>query len=80
MFVCARLMRAYVQMDVYLHVTSTGIIEACTGVRVAPNPMSAADGNNWANLKDFDWLAESEQSPNWAVLPESDRRTDFTLS
>ena len=33
--------------------------------------------NNWQLVDDFNWLASTEPSPNWTILPEKDR-IDFT--
>lgn len=76
--------------DIYLHVTSKGIIEDCTEIRTAPYnlyyedlekhfSMSALDknSNNWDNLDDFNWLAPDVPSPNWSILEESQRIRDW---
>ncbi|XP_076855615.1 tubulin-specific chaperone C [Brachyhypopomus gauderio] len=72
--------------QVYLHVTSRAIIEDCQGVSFAPfnwtyegmhndfrvsglNP----ERNNWSQVDDFNWLASGTPSPNWTVIPESER-------
>lgn len=71
--------------DFYLRARSRPIIEDCSGVRFAPYCL-CYDGieedlkksnlneetGNWANVDDFRWL-RAVQSPNWSVLPESDR-------
>ncbi|MBN3298464.1 TBCC protein, partial [Amia calva] len=75
---------------VYLHVTSRGIIEDCSGVRVAPfswsYPGIEADfevsgldreKNNWTQVDDFNWLAFDTPSPNWSILPENERKSDW---
>lgn len=75
---------------VYLHVTSRAIVEDCSGVAFAPFSWSyptldedfAASGldrnrNNWDQVDDFNWLAAGTPSPNWTVIPEADRRTDW---
>lgn len=72
--------------DVYLHVTSKGIVEDCTEIRTAPYNlqyddlekhfhMSSLDrnSNNWHCLDDFNWLAPDIPSPNWSILDGSDR-------
>ncbi|KAM9336666.1 tubulin-specific chaperone C [Symphorus nematophorus] len=76
--------------QVYLHVTSRAIIEDCRGVSVAPFSWSyptleedftesglARDRNNWSQVDDFNWLAAGTPSPNWTVIPESDRKTNW---
>lgn len=75
---------------VYLHVTSRAIVEDCRGVAFAPFSWSyptleedfAVSGldrnrNNWDQVDDFNWLAAGTPSPNWTVIPEADRRTDW---
>ncbi|CAG05493.1 unnamed protein product, partial [Tetraodon nigroviridis] len=75
---------------VYLHVTSRAIVEDCSGVAFAPFSWSyptleedfAVSGldrnrNNWDQVDDFNWLAAGTPSPNWTVIPEADRRTDW---
>jgi tubulin-specific chaperone C len=39
-------------------------VELCTALK----------NSAWSNVKDFKWL-RSQQSPNWCILPESDRIT-----
>lgn len=76
--------------QVYLHVTSRAIIEDCEGVRFAPftwtYPNLDADfavsgldknRNNWDQVDDFNWLAAGTPSPNWTVIPESDRKSSW---
>ncbi|KAL5556315.1 hypothetical protein UlMin_038551 [Ulmus minor] len=71
--------------DFYLRVRSRPIIEDCNGVRFAPYCLSyeGVDGDlknanlleetgNWSNVDDFRWL-RAVQSPNWSILPESER-------
>jgi len=73
--------------DFYLHVTSRAIIEDCHGLRFAPYswlyPGIEADytasgldraRNAWNDVDDFKWLNPNAPSPNWAVLPEGERR------
>nr|XP_023676242.1 tubulin-specific chaperone C [Paramormyrops kingsleyae] len=75
---------------IYLHVTSRAIIEDCTGVSFAPfswtYPALDADfeasgldkcRNNWSQVDDFNWLAADTPSPNWTLIPESERRTSW---
>ncbi|KAA0724999.1 C Tubulin-folding cofactor [Triplophysa tibetana] len=72
--------------QIYLHVTSRAIIEDCNGVRVAPFTwtypgihehfkISGLDPkrNNWELVDDFNWLATGTPSPNWTIIPESER-------
>ncbi|XP_062827699.1 tubulin-specific chaperone C [Anolis carolinensis] len=74
----------------YLHVTSKAMLEECKGIRFAPYPWSyeglEADyetsgldrsRNHWSQVDDFDWLARDEASPNWSIIPEKDRVTDW---
>ncbi|XP_026732565.1 tubulin-specific chaperone C isoform X2 [Trichoplusia ni] len=76
--------------DIYLHVTSKGIVEDCSEICTAPYNlyyddlekhfnMSALDkcSNNWDNLDDFNWLAPDIPSPNWSVLDVSQRVTSW---
>nr|XP_029132629.1 tubulin-specific chaperone C [Labrus bergylta] len=76
--------------QVYLHVTSRAIIEDCHGVSFAPLSWSYPsmdedfsvsgldrDRNNWSQVDDFNWLAAGTPSPNWSVIPEADRKTDW---
>lgn len=76
--------------DLYIHVTGAAIIEGCQGVRVAPYNLVypaldehfLASGlnrntNYWDRLDDFDWLNENEASPNWSVIPEGERHSDW---
>lgn len=71
--------------DFYLRVRSKPIIEDSNGVRFAPYCLSYpgieedlrgagldAETGNWENVDDFRWL-RAVQSPNWSVLPESER-------
>lgn len=71
--------------DFYLRVRSRPIIEDCEGVRFAPYCLGYAgierdlgevkldkENENWGNVDDFKWL-KGFQSPNWSVLPESER-------
>lgn len=76
--------------QVYLHVTSRAIIEDCQGVSFAPFTWTysnleddfAVSGldknrNNWDQVDDFNWLAAGTPSPNWTVIPQSDRKTSW---
>lgn len=75
---------------VYLHVTSRAIVEDCSGVAFAPFSWSYPtleedfavsgldrDRNNWTQVDDFNWLAAGAPSPNWAIIPEAERRTEW---
>uniref|UniRef100_H2ZJ53 C-CAP/cofactor C-like domain-containing protein n=1 Tax=Ciona savignyi TaxID=51511 RepID=H2ZJ53_CIOSA len=77
--------------DFYLHVTSRAIIEDTSDIRVAPYNTNYPEldshfklagldksTNNWDKVDDFNWLAMSTHSPNWAVLEESKRITEQT--
>ncbi|XP_061763691.1 tubulin-specific chaperone C [Nerophis ophidion] len=81
-----------VDTRVYLHVTSRAIVEDCRGVSFAPFSWSYPaleehfrasgldpdpDRNNWDQVDDFNWLAAGTHSPNWAVIPEAERRTTW---
>lgn len=74
------------ECDFYLHVTSRAIIEDSTSVRVAPynwNYEGFDDEfeslcwdhkkNHWDSIDDFNWLASDKPSPNWSIMPETDR-------
>ncbi|KAJ7987805.1 hypothetical protein DPEC_G00330320 [Dallia pectoralis] len=76
--------------QVYLHVSSRAIIEDCQEVRFAPFSwtysgldedfkVSGLDRtrNNWNQVDDFNWLALGTQSPNWSLIPEAERRTEW---
>lgn len=70
--------------DIYLHVTSRGIIEDSQEIFVAPYNYDypsitedfdvsglPRDRNNWNDLADFNWLSAEQRSPNWGMIPES---------
>jgi hypothetical protein len=73
--------------DFYLYTRSDPIIEHCSDIRVAPYDFTydhidkhftmaqfdASKNQDWCKVKDFNWLKQ-EQSPNWSILPESDRK------
>ncbi|CAH0406822.1 unnamed protein product [Chilo suppressalis] len=76
--------------DIYLHVTSKGIVEDCSEIRTAPYNlyyddldkhfnMSSLDRNvnNWDRLDDFNWLAPDIPSPNWSVLETAKRISNW---
>uniref|UniRef100_A0A7S2W7D6 C-CAP/cofactor C-like domain-containing protein n=1 Tax=Mucochytrium quahogii TaxID=96639 RepID=A0A7S2W7D6_9STRA len=73
--------------DFYLHVLSRPIIEHCKTLRFAPYALEydllqeqieksglAAEraSTMWQDVDDFRWLRQ-QQSPNWCILPDSDR-------
>ncbi|KAK1412822.1 hypothetical protein QVD17_34354 [Tagetes erecta] len=73
------------ESDFYLRCRSRPIIEQSFGVRFAPYCLSYDgiesdlkvsnlddDTGSWANVDDFQWL-RAVQSPNWSILPESQR-------
>ncbi|XP_071691314.1 tubulin-folding cofactor C [Rutidosis leptorrhynchoides] len=73
------------ETDFYLRCRSRPIIEQSFGVRFAPyrlcydgieNDLKESnlydDTESWANVDDFQWL-RAVQSPNWSILPESQR-------
>ena len=75
----------------YLHVTSKAIVEDCHRVEFAPYNWTYAEmdkhylesgldraRNNWDDVDDFNWLASDQPSPNWKVLEESKRVTEWT--
>lgn len=74
----------------YIHVTSRAIIEDCSGVLFAPYnwaypdlkkhyEMSGLDieRNSWNDIDDFNWLANDKHSPNWDLISEKDRKTEW---
>ncbi|XP_032070727.1 tubulin-specific chaperone C [Thamnophis elegans] len=74
----------------YVQVTSRAMLEDCSAVRFAPYswdyPGMDADfktagldrsKNNWDQVDDFNWLAKNQASPNWCVIPEKERITDW---
>jgi hypothetical protein len=68
-------------VDIYLHCKSHPIIEDCRAMRFAPAPgpyiteEDQPNQNQWDQVDDFKWL-KSEHSPNWSILPESERVPD----
>ncbi|KAF5756116.1 putative cyclase-associated protein CAP/septum formation inhibitor MinC [Helianthus annuus] len=73
------------ESDFYLRCRSRPIIERSSGVRFAPYRLCYDgiesdlresnlddDTGSWANVDDFQWL-RAVQSPNWSILPESQR-------
>lgn len=74
----------------YVQVTSRAILEDCSGIRFAPYSWtypgidsdfqtSGLDRSrdNWRQVDDFNWLASDEPSPNWSVIPEEERVTNW---
>ena len=74
----------------YLHVTSNAIVEDCSRIGFAafnwayeelPKHLELAGlndkENNWALVKDFNWLRTDVQSPNWSIIPEEDKITSW---
>ncbi|PAA81023.1 hypothetical protein BOX15_Mlig005482g2, partial [Macrostomum lignano] len=70
----------------YLHVTSTPIIEYSNDVLIAPYNFNYANlsdhvtlsglnwhRNQWDQVQDFNHLAGHVASPNWSIMPETDR-------
>jgi len=77
-------------IHIYLHVTSRAIMEDCKKVLVAPYnykydnmeedfSVSGLDihTNNWTSIDDFNWLNTEIQSPNWNILGERERVSDW---
>ncbi|XP_066467864.1 tubulin-specific chaperone C [Tiliqua scincoides] len=74
----------------YVQVTSRAMLEDCSAVGFAPYTWSYAgidsdfqtsgldrSRDNWTQVDDFNWLASNEPSPNWSVIPEQERVTDW---
>lgn len=70
----------------FIHVTSRAIIEDCSSVTFGPYNwtypeieshygISGLDKNrnSWDDIDDFNWLAADKHSPNWSLVPESER-------
>jgi len=75
----------------YLHVTGAAIIENCQRVGFAPYNLSYPDledhynksgldrnTNYWDNIDDFHWLNENEKSPNWYLINQKERISQWT--
>lgn len=84
-------MHSSLHCDVYLHVTSKGIVEDCSNIKVAPYNLDYDDlnkhfnmspldrtTNNWDKLDDFNWLAPDIPSPNWSILDTTKRVNDWS--
>ena len=67
-----------------------GIVEDCQSVGFAPYNLSYPklnedfsnsglnqNVNNWNKIDDFNWLSKEKPSPNWHVLPESQRKENW---
>jgi hypothetical protein len=78
------------QCDFYVAVKSAPIIEHCSRMRFAPfalqYPQLGAQlrecdlhdcGDTWKEVNDFNWL-KAQQSPNWSILAEDERRTEVS--
>nr|XP_056709122.1 tubulin-specific chaperone C [Euleptes europaea] len=78
------------QSSFYVQVTCRAMLENCSGVRFAPYAWSYAgieadfetsgldrSRNNWSTVDDFNWLARDQPSPNWSVIPEEERVSDW---
>ena len=78
--------------EFYIHVTSKAIIEDCNKVKFAPYNWKyetieedyAVTGlskqrNNWDNVDDFNWLAADVHSPNWSIIPSTDRVSTWQI-
>jgi len=81
------------QSSFYIHVTSRAIIEDSVHVKFAPYSLGYdgiekhfeisgldRDQNNWNQIDDFNWLASDVPSPNWEVIKEEERDTDWDTS
>ena len=81
-------LRVHTTLDTrfYLYVTSNAIVEDCQRVGFAPYNWDYKEmtehfefsgigdkENNWALVKDFNWLRTDLQSPNWYIIPEDER-------
>lgn len=74
-------------LSCYVHLTSGGIIEDTKNISFAPYQVSypgldadfveaglSRDPNeNWQKIEDFDFVVSKRRSPNWTVIPETDR-------
>jgi hypothetical protein len=70
----------------YVHLGSRAIIENCNNVEFAPYAWSYPglandfvqsghnpDQSNWSCIDDFNFLKQTEKSPNWSFLKDADR-------
>lgn len=77
--------------DIYLHVTSRGIIEDSTDISVTPynydydnfeedvlGSRLSLENNHWNLIGDFNWLNTDQASPNWKVLQDCDKIEDWS--
>jgi hypothetical protein len=60
------------------HLRTASLAWANDGTSVAPLGYTSPLLNNWQKIEDFNWL-RVQASPNWSVLPESDRIASSTL-
>jgi hypothetical protein len=58
--------------DFYVAVFGNPIIEKCSDVRFAP--LRGPESGPWDNVKDFDCPTTEESSPNWSIIPETERK------
>lgn len=76
---------------IYIHVTSRTIIEDSRGIKVAPYNWHYEDQeshfnlaglnpntNNWDSVDDFNWLSSEKHSPNWSILDNDSRNSDWS--
>ncbi|KAM3856930.1 tubulin-specific chaperone C [Vipera latastei] len=82
--------RRTTETSFYVHVSSRAMLEDCRAVRFAPYSWDYAgldadfktagldrSKNNWDQVDDFNWLAKDQASPNWCVIPEKERITNW---
>jgi hypothetical protein len=80
------------QSDLYVHTTTLPIIEDSTNVRFAEYPIRyegltsdlVAQGLSPNislphSVHDFNWLSNSQPSPNWSFLIDNDAKLDWPL-
>ena len=78
------------ETNFYLHVTGAAIIENCKKVAFAPYNLSYHDleshyiksqlnkeVNHWDKIDDFHWLNENIKSPNFSLIDEDNRKSDW---
>lgn len=76
------------KIDFYVRIQSNPILEDCHELRFAPYPLVGNELEKqllshkmnhetgmWSQVNDFKWL-KTHQSPNWSILPESERQTE----
>lgn len=63
-------------MKLFVAARGALIIEDSDSIEVAPYNVKGIQLNfeneNWRSVKDFNWLSEDEQSPNWKILEENE--------